>query len=146
MNEFKLNQVFNWQLLSKKISPSLPYAQYVADLYQAGTDAPVATELFNNTGATFSYDYLAPGAYLVQSSKELFSGCTWNCPPGQKTQTNITNAFYCYDIITPNGFSITIFVVSPTAMIILSSDLGGSETNDIIGHFVQNSLEITIYP
>jgi hypothetical protein len=53
MKEFTLPKIFNWQKASEKI-----VKKYVADLYQSSTDAPVATELYNDTGVAFTFEYL----------------------------------------------------------------------------------------
>ena len=88
MQEFKLQKLFNWQTASDKL-----VKKYVADLYQTGTVAPVATELFNNTGIAFTYEYVAPGTYSVTANQPIFSGCTMGCPNGQKNQVTISTSF-----------------------------------------------------
>tara|TARA_B110000503_G_scaffold110925_1_gene165976 strand:+ start:757 stop:1164 length:408 start_codon:yes stop_codon:yes gene_type:complete len=135
MSEFKLSKVFNWQTASQPI-----VKKYVADLYQTGTDIPVATELFNNTGVAFTYDYIAPGVYAVIASKNLFTNI-----PGQRIQATIGNATFIYDITGPTGQSVTIFPVFVNVMIILTTDLT-LEVDDILGNNTQNTIEITIYP
>ena len=47
---------------------ALPYKSYVAKLNQTGTSAPIATEIYNNTGGTFTYTRVAHGTYMVSSS------------------------------------------------------------------------------
>lgn len=135
MNEFKLSKVFNWQTASQPI-----VKKYVAELYQSGTDIPVATELFNNTGVAFTYDRVTPGVYAVIANKNLFTGVL-----GQRIQATIGNATYIDDIAGPTGQSVTIFPVFVNMMIILTTDLT-SEVDDILGNNTQNTIEITIYP
>ena len=137
MQEFKLPKVFNWQTASDKL-----VKKYVADLYQTGTDAPVATELFNTTGVAFTYEYLAVGVYAVSCSKPIFSGCGMGCPTGQNTQLDITNGF---SYVSGTARGVIAFPVANDYIIVLSND-GGTDMDDIIGNFVQNALEITIYP
>jgi hypothetical protein len=43
----------------------LGYTSYVAKFTQTGTDNPVAIELKNNTGKTFTWTRTAPGFYLL---------------------------------------------------------------------------------
>jgi len=138
MQEFKLPKIFNWQTASDKL-----VKKYVADLFQTGTDAPVATELFNNTGIAFTYEYLSTGVYLVNCSKPIFSGCSMGCPSGQKTQVAISNL---YNEILPGGpYSACAYPVDASNIIILSAkDI--SAADDFLGFFTQNTIEITIYP
>lgn len=141
MNEFSVTKNYNWQTGSE-----LLVKKYVADLYQTGVTAPVATELFNNTDKAFTFDYVNPGVYAVICNKPLFTGCTMGCPPGQKVQATISNGTYVDDASSPSGYSLLIFPVSDTTMIILSSDLAGAGTDGNIGTFQQNAIEITVYP
>lgn len=133
--EFKIRRNLQWQVLNQPI-----IKKYVADLYQSGTDAPVATELFNNTDVAFTYDRLFAGVYLVTASKNLFTG-----PLGQSVQATIGNATYIDDIAGPTGQSVTIFSVFENGMIILTTDLT-VQVDDILGNNTQNTIEITIYP
>lgn len=141
MNEFNVTKNYNWQTASE-----LLVKKYVADLYQTGVTAPVATELFNNTDIAFTFDYISPGTYSVISNKPLFTGCTLGCPPGQKVQVTISNGTYVDDAAAPNGYSITVFPIADNTMIILSSDLAGANVDAVLGTFQQNAIEITIYP
>ena len=50
---------------------ALPYKSYVAKLNQTGTDAPIATEIYNNTGGTFTYTREATGFYFINSDIDL---------------------------------------------------------------------------
>lgn len=135
MNEFSVNKNYNWQEGSE-----LLVKKYVADLYQTGINAPVATELFNNTGLYFTYDYVTPGVYAVTVNKDIFSGLE-----GQKYQATITNATYVEDVAAPIGQSVTIFPVFTNVLIILTSDLTGP-ANGILGNNTQNAFELTVYP
>lgn len=135
MNEFNLPKKFNWETASKPI-----IKKYVADLYQTGTDIPVATELFNNTEVAFTYEYISPGVYAVLANKNLFTNFT-----GQRVQATITNATFIYDVTGPSGQSVTIFPVFDYVMIILTTDLT-LEVDNILGNNTQNAIEITIYP
>ena len=134
MNEFRLPKVFNWQKSSEKI-----IKKYVATLYQDSTNAPLATELYNDTGITFTYEYIDPGVYAVIASKPIFTGSN-----AEKTQVSISNATYIDDITGPSGASVTVFSVWFDTMIILTSDLT-AETDGILGQNTQNTIEITFY-
>jgi hypothetical protein len=133
MQEYKLPKIFNWQTASNKL-----VKKYVADLYQTGTDAPVATELHNDTGIAFTYDYVAAGLYMVVANKDIFTGPT----PGQKVQVTISNSNLTlsgisdYGVVAVPGFYNMI-------MIITSNNAG--DADDILGNYMQNSLEITFY-
>jgi hypothetical protein len=135
MQEFKLQKLFNWQTASNKL-----VKKYVADLYQTGTVAPVATELFNNTGIAFTYEYVAPGTYSVTANQPIFSGCTMGCPNGQKNQVTISTSFnYVIQV------SVLVLPVTDNIILILTDDAGGS-ADDILGVYAQNAIELTIYP
>ena len=53
------------------VDQQLAYNSYVAIINQSGTSAPVATVVFNNTGATFTWFYEDVGAYYVTSSSAI---------------------------------------------------------------------------
>ena len=141
MNEFNLQKKYNWETAHNPL-----VKKYVADLYQTGVTAPVATELFNNTDTAFTFDYINPGVYAVIANKPLFTGCTMGCPPGQKVQVTITNGTYVDDAVAPSGYSLIVFPVADDTMIILSSDLAGTSVDAVLGTFQQNAIEITVYP
>lgn len=128
MKEFTLPKIFNWQKASEKI-----VKKYVADLYQSATDAPVATELYNDTGVTFTFEYLGVGQYAVIANKDIFTG-----PYQQKVQVAISNQAPSVNII------IESFIVFYNAIIILTSD-AGTPSNDILGQYGQNTFEVTFY-
>ena len=46
---------------------TLPYTSLVQLLTQTGTNAPVATEVYNNTGETFTWSYVSAGVYRITS-------------------------------------------------------------------------------
>lgn len=135
MNEFNLNKEYNWETAHKPL-----VKKYVADLFQSGTNAPVVTELFNDTGLYFQYEYVATGVYAVIASKDIFTG-----PTGQKVQVTISNSTFVDDAAAPSGYSILAFPFIFDVIFILSSDLAGA-SNTIIGNNAQNLLEITVYP
>ncbi len=136
MNEFNLPKQYNWQKGSTPI-----IKKYVADLFQTGVTAPVATELFNDTGLYFEYEYVSPGVYAVTASENLFTGPG----PGQKVQVTISNNTYIDDVAVPDGFSILAVPFFFNIIFIITTDL--SIANDAIlgNNNVQNALEITFY-
>ena len=55
------------------ISAGLGYTTYTALITQAGTAAPVATILKNNTGATFTWARTGSGTYTITASSNVFT-------------------------------------------------------------------------
>ena len=51
----------------------LGYTSLVQLLTQTGTAAPVATEVYNNTGETFTWSYISSGVYRVTSTGTPFA-------------------------------------------------------------------------
>ena len=51
----------------------LPYTSLVQLLTQTGTNAPVPTEVYNNTGETFTWSYVSQGTYRVTSTGTPFT-------------------------------------------------------------------------
>ena len=51
----------------------LGYTSLVQLLTQTGTAAPVATEVYNNTGETFTWSYVSFGVYRVTSTGTPFT-------------------------------------------------------------------------
>ena len=49
------------------------YTAYAALLTQTGTDAPVATVLYNNTSATFTWTRFGAGQYRVEANTSVFT-------------------------------------------------------------------------
>jgi len=135
MNEFNLPKQYNWQKGSTPI-----VKKYVADLYQTGTSAPVATELFNDTGLYFQYEYVSPGVYAVTASENLFTGPG----AGQKVQVAISNNTYVDDVAGPDGFSILAVPFFFNVIFIVTTDLSVA-ADAILGNNVQNAIEITFY-
>jgi len=54
-------------------SELVPYTSLVQLLNQTGTNAPVATEVYNNTGETFTWSYVSNGVYRVTSTGTPFT-------------------------------------------------------------------------
>ena len=46
---------------------------YIASFDQTGTDAPVVTEIFNNTGATFTWTRTGTGQYNITANSAVFT-------------------------------------------------------------------------
>ena len=51
----------------------LPYTSLVQLLNQTGTAAPVATEVYNNTGQTFTWSYVSNGIYRITATGTPFA-------------------------------------------------------------------------
>ena len=51
----------------------LPYTSLVQLLTQTGTNAPVATEVYNNTGQTFTWSYVSAGVYRITGTGSPFT-------------------------------------------------------------------------
>ena len=51
----------------------LGYTSLVQLLTQTGTAAPVATEVYNNTGQTFTWSYVSAGVYRITSTGTPFT-------------------------------------------------------------------------
>tara|TARA_R110000787_G_scaffold281995_1_gene393615 strand:+ start:684 stop:1118 length:435 start_codon:yes stop_codon:yes gene_type:complete len=51
----------------------LGYTSLVQLLTQTGTNAPVATEVYNNTGETFTWSYVSQGTYRITSTNTPFT-------------------------------------------------------------------------
>lgn len=135
-NEYTITKTRNWQTAADPI-----IKKYVADLYQTGTSAPVATELFNDTGLYFEYEYVAPGVYSVTASENLFTGPG----AGQKVQVTISNNTHIDDVAVPDGYSILAVPFFFNVIFIVTTDLSVA-ADAILGNNVQNALEITVYP
>jgi len=52
---------------------TLPYTSLVQLLNQTGTNAPVATEVYNNTGETFTWSYVSDGIYRITATGTPFA-------------------------------------------------------------------------
>lgn len=132
MKEFNLPKIFNWEKAHNKI-----VKKYVAQLSQSGTDAPVAKELYNDTGLSFTYEYSDDGEYFVVASKAIFT-------EDQKVQIAFTNSAPGIDV---NFATVPLgFLGDPEAAIILTSE-SGVFLNGLLGNpfLAQGTLEITIY-
>ena len=51
----------------------LPYTSLVQLLNQTSTNAPVATEVYNNTGETFTWSYVSQGVYRITGTNTPFT-------------------------------------------------------------------------
>jgi hypothetical protein len=54
-----------------------PYTSYVANFSQNGTAAPVASELQNTTGLSFTWTRSSPGVYDITPSSPFKAGKAW---------------------------------------------------------------------
>ena len=50
---------------------SQTYKSYIALINQSGTNAPVATVIYNDTGSTFTWNYDDVGSYIATSSSPI---------------------------------------------------------------------------
>ena len=53
---------------------SQTYKSYIALINQSGTNAPVATVIYNDTGSTFTWNYDDVGSYIATSSSPILLG------------------------------------------------------------------------
>ena len=60
-------------IVNKTPALSLGYTSLVQLLNQTGTAAPVATEVYNNTGQTFTWSYVSAGTYRITSTGTPFT-------------------------------------------------------------------------
>ena len=60
-------------IVDKVPSIQLGYTSLVQLLNQTGTAAPVATEVYNNTGQTFTWSYVSTGVYRITSTGTPFT-------------------------------------------------------------------------
>jgi len=60
-------------IVDKVPALSLGYTSLVQLVTQTGTAAPVATEVYNNTGQTFTWSYVSTGVYRVTSTGTPFT-------------------------------------------------------------------------
>jgi|TARA_X000001382_G_scaffold32228_3_gene21112 hypothetical protein len=102
---------------------SAAYTVYTALLTQTGTNAPVATLLQNNTGATFTWARTGSGTYTITASSNAFT-------------SNKTIVFYNL------GEYATFSIAQPwtrTSDTVITISLGGD------GRITNGSFEIRIY-
>ena len=59
--------------VSSIIDLSKAYKSLVQLLTQTGTDAPAATEVYNNTGETYTWSYVSSGTYRITSTGTPFT-------------------------------------------------------------------------
>jgi len=60
-------------IVDKVPALSLGYTSLVQLVTQTGTAAPVAVEVYNNTGQTFTWSYVSTGVYRVTSTGTPFT-------------------------------------------------------------------------
>ena len=60
-------------IVDKVPALSLGYTSLVQLLNQTGTAAPVATEVYNNTGQTFTWSYVSNGIYRITATGTPFA-------------------------------------------------------------------------
>ena len=60
-----------------------PYTSYVANFSQSGTAAPVAVELQNTTGLSFTWTRSSTGVYDITPSSPFKAGRAWWMSAGQ---------------------------------------------------------------
>ena len=60
-------------IVDKVPALSLGYTSLVQLLTQTGTAAPVATEVYNNTGETYTWSYVSAGVYRITSTGTPFT-------------------------------------------------------------------------
>mgnify|MGYP003641648236 CR=1 FL=1 len=70
---------------------ALPYTSLVQLLTQTGTNAPVATEVYNNTGETYTWSYVSSGVYNITSTSIPFTA--------NKTLVFFNNGYQSSDIL-----------------------------------------------
>ena len=82
------------------VNAGLGYTVYAALLTQTGTNAPVVTELKNNTGATFTWTRFATGQYRAESNISVFTAnktaAVFNlgCINGSATWKRLSDTFF----------------------------------------------------
>ena len=60
-------------IVDKVPALSLGYTSLVQLLTQTSTNAPIATEVYNNTGQTFTWSYVSTGVYRITSTGTPFT-------------------------------------------------------------------------
>ena len=105
------------------VTAGLGYTVYTALLTQAGTAAPVATILKNNTGATFTWARTSSGTYTITASSNVFT-------------SNKTLIFINKGEISSTYVYVTWTRTSDT---VITITLGGD------GRITNGSFEILIY-
>ena len=99
----------------------LGYTSLVQLLTQTGTNAPVATEVYNNTGETFTWSYVSTGVYRITSTGTPFA-------------VNKTVVFINTGSTNSNMFEPRWSRISDTVIEIVSSNL-----------WTNGSFEVKIY-
>lgn len=75
-------------------------SQYLANLTQSSTDAPVATEVQNDFGAIFTWGYTAVGIYTLTASRPVFTAA--------KTRVQVMSAAGIVQAVLTSTTVITI--------------------------------------
>lgn len=131
--QFKYYDTTQFKVVNDTLKPRKK--EYIAYLYQNGTDAPVATVIKNTLGAV-SYNYSSEGNFTATSSG-LFT-------PG-KTVVSMTNAA----IYNPSEDDLTFVGAYPPndSVIAIWTTLGTVAANNILGNLSSyaNILHITVY-
>lgn len=102
----------------------LGYTSLVQLLTQTGTNTPVATEVYNNTGETFTWSYVSTGVYRITSAGTPFT-------------VNKTVVFLNAGSDTSNQPPIEWSRVGDNIIEVISSGVNGRLTN--------GSFEVKIY-
>jgi hypothetical protein len=108
------------QLKNGVNSNETPYKSLVLLLNQTGTNAPVPTEVYNNTGEVFVWFYVSPGVYTITCTNAPFTV--------GKTVVNFNNG---YEVSSNKWRQINTTIVEINTL-----------NND---KFVNGSFELKIY-
>jgi len=123
--------------VDQKVADSKPYMVYTALLSQAGTSAPVATNLENTFGDLIVYTYLGNGYY----KGELDSGAAPLFQNGIVCEQH-RGIFTNEQSESSQLYSITITVLDDYSFTISTRVHNGSEANDLL---YQRYFEIRVY-
>lgn len=105
----------------------LGYTSLVQLLTQTGTNAPVATEVYNNTGETFTWSYVSAGVYRITSAGTPFA-INKTVVLLNTGKPEFTGLFIRWDIISNNVLEIIV-----------------SGTSNYNGGIINGSFEVKIY-
>ncbi len=111
------------------VEAGLGYTVYTALIAQTGTDAPTATILKNNTGATLTWSRVNPGIYRCNASSPIFT---------------LNKTFVLVNAGTsPNGPGAFIEWNHSTSFVEINFfDIAGVQSDDLLD---QGAFEIRIY-
>jgi len=110
------------------VNAGLGYTTYVAIINQSGTNAPIATELKNNTNATYTWSRTGVGAYEVQTDINILNASD-TLVFGNIGETTKPD-YFRWRVANVNVIEVTTY------------DKDGNPTDEI---FVNGSFEIRIY-